>query len=389
MRVLLFSNFELPNSCANATRVFAFAKILKELQIDVSLVGIAYNQNIELNGNYNSIEYRMLRASNYSGIKAIKRIDDLRKSIRVFLNNEFRNCRFDAIILSNIYFNYSKIFLDFSNKNQVPLIVNAVEWYDANNELFCGLFGKLRFIQNRIALKYIHVRMKNIIAISTFLGDYYQARNCNVIVVPTILDIAEYQHLSHIENKKIIISYAGVPAKKDYIKNVVLSLQFLTKQEINKIEIHFYGAIRQNFVNLGINQEYLSNYQSTIFCHGKIPYEEVKNKIAASDFTILLRPDERYANAGFPTKVGESMACSTPVIANYTSDLKKYIIDSDTGVVCRNESPKECAAAIRKILNFSKHKRELMRENAYNMAARAFDYRSYKEVMSKFIDIIV
>ena len=101
----------------------------------------------------------------------------------------------------------------------------------------------------------------------------------------------------------------------------------LSDEEKGRLALHLYGTVPEQLVMLGIDPAFLEAHRDTVICHGRIPYAEVKGKVADADFTVRLRPNKRYANAGFPTKVGESMACGTPVIANITSDLGKYIID--------------------------------------------------------------
>ena len=103
---------------------------------------------------------------------------------------------------------------------------------------------------------------------------------------------------------------------------------------------------------------------------------------------MLLRPNKRYANAGFPTKVGESMACATPVIANITSDLGKYILDGETGIICENESPEACAMAIRKALNYSQEELREIRCKAFEMANEKFNYQAYDDELKTFVSCI-
>lgn len=385
MNVLLFSDFGLPNSCANATRVLAFAKMLEDNGYRVKLLGVSYNKDEKLEGEYDDISYEMLKAPQYFGIHSIKRIKMLSNIIDEYLEKMQRSAGIHAIILSNVYYDYAKVFLNFSQKYGSKLIVNAVEWYEKNNEIFDGLTGKIKFIKNRIALKYIHPKMGNIIAISELLGDYYRMKGCNVCVIPTVLDMKKYKRVRHIQNNKIIISYAGSPARKDLIKNVIFALLKLDEVERNQIELHIYGATIKSLQSLGIADKEINALNDCLFAHGRIPYEQVKDRISTSDYTILLRPNLRYANAGFPTKVGESMACGTPVIANITSDLGKYIIDGENGVVCKDETLDSCVCALKKILHISNQKHQKMREKAKLKAELSFDYRIYRETIGDII----
>lgn len=385
MKILMFCDFELPNQCANSTRVMNFAKLLIEKGHEVSLLGVTINKELSLCGEAFGIPFCMLRAGNWTGIKAYKRINGIRKDIRTFLQD---NTDFDAIILSDVYYDYAKEFLSYAKKHRAKIIVNALEWFDKNNVIFKGLKGKIKFIKNRFALKRIFVKMKNILAISSLLGDYYAKKSCITTVIPTIIDNEEYNEIVQ-KNKEygdiINVSYAGDPAKKDYVINAIYALEYLTEQERQRIRLNFYGTTNQKLIANGIKKEILEKYSYNVVCHGRIPYAQVKEKIASADFTVLLRPNKRYANAGFPTKVGESMACGTPVIANLTSDLAKYIIDGKTGIICENESPQACAEAFRKTLALTIEQKQQMRKDTLEMAKSGFDYRSYKEQIEEFL----
>ena len=385
MRILLFSNLVLPDSCANATRVMNFAKLLREAGHEIELLGVCYDQKKALEGVCDNIPYGMLRAAPYFGIHAGKRIVLLKKDIDAFLDDRRT---YDAILLSNVYYDYADVFLRYAKKTGAKIAVNAVEWYEKNNGLFAGLTGKLNFVKNRIALRYLHKKMGNIIAISSLLDDYYKVRGCNTVTIPTMVDMEEYADVSATEKEPgtvVRVAYAGSPARKDYVINAIFALPLLSDEERSRLQLHFYGPDTKLLKMLGLSEEFLNTYRDNIVCHGRIPYAEVKSKIADADFTVLLRPNKRYANAGFPTKVGESMACGTPVIANITSDLGKYILDGKTGIVCRDETPEACADGFRRALSMTAEERNAMRNWAKDMAANSFDYKNYSARINNFL----
>ncbi len=387
MHILMFSNFDLPHGCANATRVFALAQLLSQCGHEVSLVGVSYRQGNELRGVYKGFDYELLQALPYYGFEAHKRVTDLKRKIAAFLAQKQEEKPIDAILLSDIYFDFSSVFLSFSKKYNVSLIVNAVEWYDKGNELFKGVRGKINFVKNRIALLYIHRKMKNILAISSLLNDYYETRGCNTVTVPTIVDLHDYEGINHTSEERdtIHIAYAGMPGKKDYIINAIHALMLLEDDERARLQLHFYGPTVKQLNVLGVPGGLLDALRENVVCHGRIPYEDVKSRIADADFTVLLRPNKRYANAGFPTKVGESMACGTPVIANVTSDLAKYVIDGETGIICADESAASCAEALRRALQMTAAQREIMRIHTVHMSQNAFDYRAHAESVESFL----
>lgn len=386
-KVIFLCDFELPVSCANATRVWNLVKILKR-KFEIGVFGVSYHEDTELEGCYNGIPYVMLKAPLATGWQAGRRIRYLNGEIQKVLRNEIENNDIQAIVVSNVYFDYARTLINLSRYYKVPLIVNSVEWYEKDNSRFDGLLGKIRFIENRIALMYYHVKMRNIIAISSLLSDYYSSKKCNVITIPTIVDMNEYANVHYDEDvrKNIVIAYAGSPARKDYIGNAIIALTLLDENERKAIEMHFYGADIESFRIAGLSAELLEKVRDNVVYHGRVPYESVKNAIGNADFTILLRPNKRYANAGFPTKVGESMACGTPIIGNITSDLGKYYIDGKNAVVCEDETPEACANAIKRCIALSVKERKNMREEAKDTANIFFNYERYSEGLISFTE---
>lgn len=386
--IVFLNDFGLPLSCANATRVWNFAKMLAK-QYEISVIGVDYsdNNNIPLTGSYKQFSYRMLKAPNMNGWKAIRRNRILSRMIGEELSNILSQGSTSAIILSNIYFDYSGCLIKLSRKYNVPLIVNEVEWYEEDNDCFSGPFGKVKLLQNRIALTNIHVRMKNIIAISSLLDEYYTSHACNTVRIPTIIDMAEYSDYKNFccSNEKLTIAYAGSPAKKDYVGNALIALSMLEDEERKRICLHFYGATKETFIDLGLQESILNKLSSSVVFHGRIPHEEVKKQVSKADFTILLRPNKRYANAGFPTKVGESMACCIPVIGNITSDLGEFYVDGYNAIVCEDETPESCVEAFRKGLSLTEEKKNEMRRNAYETAVKKFDLCNYMDAMMDFL----
>ena len=119
---------------------------------------------------------------------------------------------------------------------------------------------------------------------------------------------------------------------------------------------------------------------------GRIARNEVLKHLESADFTMLLRPEnERYAMAGFPTKVVESLSTATPVICNYTSDLKLYLKDGENSIILEDTSAESCANALKKAVSLTAEERKIMQNNARKTAEKEFDYRVYTDKVKEFI----
>lgn len=71
---------------------------------------------------------------------------------------------------------------------------------------------------------------------------------------------------------------------------------------------------------------------------GRLPRVDTLRRVSESTFTVLQRPgDRRFTQAGFPSKVAESLLLGFPVIANLTGDLNDFLHDLDNSVVLSGE----------------------------------------------------
>ena len=122
-----------------------------------------------------------------------------------------------------------------------------------------------------------------------------------------------------------------------------------------------------------------------INCIGKVSHAEAIQLIGNSDFSILLRYPKRYAFAGFPTKVVESMVMGTPVICNLTSDLHRYIHDNISGIVCQDHHVGSLINALSRVSGMSSEEIAEMSLSARKIGVESFDYHSYVSAIDEFI----
>jgi glycosyltransferase involved in cell wall biosynthesis len=114
--------------------------------------------------------------------------------------------------------------------------------------------------------------------------------------------------------------------------------------------------------------------------------EKVKGFLRGADFSVLYRPIERYAMAGFPTKFVESFSNGLPVLANLTSDLQWYLIDGFNGFISNGYSVESIEITIEKALKSRKEDRIKMKENAKNSAKQYFATNNFSSKFQSFFE---
>lgn len=276
---------------------------------------------------------------------------------------------------------YMYRLMPWCKRNNVPLIVDVVEWYDPK-QMTGGFFGPFH-ISAKIALYYYYPKCKNIIAISSYLEKHFLKQGSTVIRIPPTLDVKNYQLTLLDEHKKdprLSLVYAGTPGKKDLLANVIQGIS-LVDPKGERVHLCVIGPSEEQVKHL-VKSRLLPTFVTVL---GTIPQTDVAKIVQHSDFSVLLRESLRFTEAGFPTKFVESMTNGTPVIANLTSDLNNYLNDGIEGLICQNHSASAFSNTLQRALLLTPDELKKMRIAARKQAESSFDFRNYTNSLSNFL----
>lgn len=379
MRILFISDNRYPDGDAGAVRERMLARMLQYRGHEVYRVGRFCN----INGNEPLTCYPILdRSSNWF----IKNIDKLlfnnrvRREVQVTCSKN----KYDAFLITGLKSRLVCWLKMFAKNNDIKLIYNAVELYSKEQFKF-GKFSRHYINNHSIAEKIIDDSF-SVICISSYLQHFYISRNvAGIALIPFVLDKIEVTP-SYKKNVRTEIAYVGRPGRgKDYVKEFVESMAELTKDQLGLIHMTLVGITRQQLINkYGVSEDKLNYLGNSIDTLGVLKREKALKVLSECDFTILYRSDsELYAKAGFPTKVTESLMSGIPVITNLTSDLYRYINDSQTGyVIDSNNSIKRC---FEKAIEVSSEKLNEMKILSRLIAEQGLDYRNYIDALNDLI----
>lgn len=264
---------------------------------------------------------------------------------------------------------------------RIPLIADVVEWYSPH-QLHGGLLGPPH-LSAKIALRYHYPRCDGVIAISSYLERHYRERGRPVLRVPPTLDVRALalRPRGGIAAPDVLrLVYAGSPGRKDLLPTIIRAVGAL-EREGARIALRVYGPTPAE-VRALVGGGALPD---AVLVRGRLAQQEVPAALQEADFSVLVRPVARFANAGFPTKFCESLANGTPVVANLTSDLGDYLRHGREGLICRDGSAQQVVAALRTAIRLTPEQRSAMRRDARSRALQAFDFRAYAEPLGAFI----
>jgi glycosyltransferase involved in cell wall biosynthesis len=275
----------------------------------------------------------------------------------------------------------------FARQNSIPLILDINEWPGSIN-LPGGRFGA-RHLDSEFRLRWLNKRGASVIAISSFLADYYERAGCRVVRVPPLVDLQDpkWNEPASVQDsgKPLRLIYAGSPGNKDLLGSIVAGLR-LYEGGARAVELHLVGVTNEEARRLyGCDQADFDGTRARVICHGRVAQTEVPRMLADSDFSVLLRPDKRYAHAGFPTKLAESLSAGTPAIVNATSDIAEYVRDGREGLIVQGYSPEAFAVKLREATVLPRERILTMKHLAKDRARELFDYHSYCPALHRFL----
>lgn len=383
--IIYVGNFGAPGESAAGKRVFGNALLLSELGYKVVLIGKSNHceyydvplipvKNIKY---YSFPQFKITNTSAY--IKYIKKIMGIEGTPQIII-------RYGSPSLAI----FDKELLKAAKSRDIIVLADVVDWLSAGSAN--PLFSLVKTIDTYLEKGFYNCKCDGVIAISSYLGNYYKNRDCKAIVIPPL--VSEYKR-NTFRNPITKVVYAGVPFRlgkkirkpseaKDRLDLAVNGVARAIDGGC-KVQFDIYGiTLKQYIIAYPEHEDLVNRLSDSIIFHGNRDMLEVQEAVNHADFTILLREESRATMAGFPTKVVESMSCGTPVITTQTSDLRKYIINGVNGFFI---DIKETEAIKNQLVSiFSSDKEQLLEMKSHCYERQFFFYKEYANDMKMFLD---
>lgn len=240
----------------------------------------------------------------------------------------------DVIILYGTHLGYLIRLLRYCRRESVRLILDVVEWYDPRH-LSGGLLGPFA-LSNELSMRWAVPRADGLLVISSYLENYYRAKGCSTLRVPPLFSEFPIRPPQlHEKNELLNLCYAGTPGKKE---EFALLLEAVRRALAGggRLKLHVIGIAEAAFLaKFPEAATLMVEHNGALELHGRLSNQATRRLVAASDFLLIARRPLRFANAGFPFKIAESMALGTPVITNTFSDISHYLKDKKNSILVK------------------------------------------------------
>lgn len=378
MYVLMVVPSNFPNGDAGAVRDMAFAHIYMCLGYKVFLISASRN---EKEGEIEGVRFFSVYQEAHSSIDHLRRFLSSKAAYMAFIKRIIKQNGLPTLIhINDISHGAVEELRIIAKKNGIPILHDSTEWYSPC-EFSRGKLDKQYILKDMLNRKIVRNPIK-VIGISSYLTEHFKSRGLNAVRIPVIMDVKNTK-IAVNEDEKVKLIYAGSPANKDYLKEIVRGVALLVEAKQKKLELHILGLSEEQTKDL----TGLPSLPDCVRSYGRVPREKVEEVMLQMDFSVLLRPsEERYAKAGFPTKSVEAMSHGVAMLCNYSSDLDMYLTDMDNAVIVDDYTAEALARAIRKILTLTREQINEIKRKARRTAIDNFDYRLWIETVKNLIE---
>ncbi len=377
MNILILTDKSYPYGSAYSSRVRHFALAFHEMGYAITMISANLDVEEAKAFGMNNIEYISMK---YPQNRITQLGIGVARKYKTVLEDCFSRKKYDAVFVNSITYALPTI-CEVCKKYGARVFVEKCEWYDKSSFILGGLNPYYREYIREID----SVKPDGYIVISPLFDEYYTKKNFKTFLIPTILDVENINAIYHTKRNKISIAFSGSLGNgKEKMRPMAIALETMGDEK-NNFLFDFYGPSEKE-LRENINDDKLYQRVSSCFrINGRIPQKDVYPKIANADFTFFLREKRKSSDAGFPTKLAESMSVGTPVIANSTGSINHYLHNEENGFLLQNLSVESIVGVLNSIKNLSEEDYLVMRKNARFTAEQYFDYRKYLKGLTLFL----
>lgn len=246
----------------------------------------------------------------------------------------------------------------------------------------------LPFFTYKSSVRNLHNYHKasGLITCSTALRNYFLEYNNEIFISPLIVDMKEFAENCAINKSPIddkYIAYCGsLNNNKDGVPILIRSFErFHAIHHDVKLVIIGPGSKKSvEEIKQLINGCGLSN---SVLLTGALPHDELSGWLKYASMLTLARPNNKQAEGGMPSKVGEYLATGVPCVVTDVGDLHLYMKD---GQNCYMAEPDSVDSFYEKMIQCYETDNSLLVGNAKN-TARFFDYPNQVGLLGDYIKL--
>jgi glycosyltransferase involved in cell wall biosynthesis len=279
----------------------------------------------------------------------------------------------------NIIYNYNApdvkniFFILYARAIGYKIIFDIIE--DNSFEAHVGFINKFRIKTSVFLLKRCRYFADGMIGISEHLYQLVQKVSKNSIpchLIPITVNLNYFKTNSSVkQTKNLQIFYGGSFGKKDGLEYLISAFDKVSALHTDARLIFTGLGHQQDMDRVNAQIEKALNKDRIIY-KGFLNNTDYYTLLNECDIFCMTRINSKFANAGFPFKLGEFLATGKAVIATNVGDVSNYLFNNVNALVINPDSVDELAAALLALME-QPAKRQAIGIEARKTAEQFFD----------------
>lgn len=354
MNLVFVSSGKYPNGGAATNRHMAYGKGLVEAGHKVIFILLTKQEN---EFQENGVEF--ISVFNLKNKEVNNRLRKLFFSIMSIINAKKRIINFhsqvnvDAIILLDALVWILIPFILSAKRNHIKVIHERTEYpFVVNGK---GLLNHFNLI---IYSSFVLKRFDGLFVINKALKQYFSLLLNNRIpieIINMIVDPSRFDNLITDSKYGQYIAYCGtLQGDKDGVPILIKAFaDSLKTGKINKnIKLLMIGDIGNEELFNRLKQLCNDNQcENNVIFTGKIDRAKIPIYLKNASALALARPNNKQAEGGFPTKLGEYLATGNPVIITNVGEIGEFLVDGYNAFIAIPDSVSSFSFKIQEIFS--------------------------------------
>ena len=385
--IVYIGDFDFINHNVQSHLVYSNGQIFENLGYEVHYIGMKrrhYKFESFSDGNF----YHLPDTLSIRGILFFYKVNDL---IRKRLEEIDKTTKIAYVVVYQaptfspiLYFIHS-----WCKNHEIKFIANSADLPVFKHGSF--FVSSIMYLNWSLMHSIIRRKADGIIAVSSYIDNYFKKKNRPSIVIPPLFDGTTPESVKNLRNIREFV-YAGSPfvvtGKKVTPQGMKDRLDFILTlfYELNKRKENFFFkiigiTIEEYLVSVPEHRKLLETLNGKVKFLGLLSHEKVIEQITHSDFMINYRDVNKMTLAGYSTKVVESVSLGTPVIVNDIGDTFRYLSNEMGFILTGNEV--DDISILQKACSLPKSRIDNMKVEC--LKNNPFVKENYIEKMSKFL----
>lgn len=352
MKLIFVSRGQYPNGGAATNRHLAYTKGLIELGHEVEFLLLSEQSWKEKELIKDDIKFSSLYVQPFSKSLKVFKIGSFIKTIykaKKKLLESYNENTTTKLILLDTSIAILIPLLKYGKKIGLKVIHERTEYpFVVSSKTITGK------IDLYIYLRFVIKKFDGIFVINKALKQYFlditggkvPTYIINMIVDPTRFECERKPH-----SEKTLISYCGkLDGDKDGVPTLIESFALIAN-DFPLVKLQLIGSLENEITSKNILSQ-INNLgiQNKVLITGYVQRDKIPTLLCNSDILTLARPNNKQAEGGFPTKLGEYLATGNVVVVTDVGEISLFLKDKRNAFISEPDSAEKFSQKLREAL---------------------------------------